>query len=193
MLNGFPIGTVCAFAGQLDPVTGDANNIWKSSCCPSVDSKAGILNPDIPLTHVETIGWMLCDGRFLRKDIYPELFAVIGYLYGNKNDDLFRLPDYRGLFLRGVDAGSGMDPDASNRIAPLGDGKNSGIGSLQCDAMQEHAHTYKSVVLAAPSQQGNAAGQKSSDELTSIPQNPARVTSETRCKNISVNYIIRFR
>lgn len=193
MLNGVPIGTVCPFAGQIHPFTGDANNIWASTGCSSERSQAGILNPDIPLTYPEALGWMLCDGRYLDKDAYPELFAVLGTLYGSK-DDKFRIPDYRGLFMRGVDAGSGLDPQAAERIGPEGKGTSSGIGSLQCDALQKHQHSYKSVVLAAPASQGNAAGQASSDEPTSDPNSPARVSDyETRPKNIAVNYIIKYR
>ena len=192
MQNGTPVGMVCAFAGQLDPVTGDANNVWHNSTCSSRDSKGQLPDPDAPLTHIAVSGWMLCDGRCLNPEAYVELFVVLGYLYGRKND-LFCLPDYRGLFLRGVDAGSGMDPDAETRMGPTGNGKTSGIGSLQCDALQEHAHNYKSVVLSGVSQQGNTAGQTSSDEPTSAPIGTARLATETRPKNISVNYIIKFR
>ncbi len=192
MIGNVPIGTVCAFAGQLDPVTGDANNVWARSGCSSQDSQAGLLDPSVPLTMPEASGWMLCNGRYLSVTAYPELFAVLGYLYGEKNEQ-FALPDYRGLFMRGVDAGSGMDPDAAERIGPQGEGTSSGIGSLQCDTLQQHTHTYKSVVLAAPAKEGNAAGQASSDEPTSTPDEPARVSVETRSKNIAVNYIIRYR
>jgi microcystin-dependent protein len=187
-----PIGTVCAFAGQANPVSGGANNIWQSISCASINSKDGILNPDIPLTFVEAEGWMFCDGRYLSKNAYPELFAVLGYLYGKK-EDTFAIPDYRGLFLRGVDAGSGMDPDADKRVGPQGTGTSSGIGSLQCDAIQDHVHTYEAINVAAVSQQGSAAGQSFGDLNTSSPNSPARVSSETRCKNIAVNYIIRYR
>ncbi len=192
MMQSLPIGSVCAFAGQLNPVSGDANNVWKSSQCGSDKASNAPVNPDVPMTYPEAVGWMLCDGRYLDKAAYPELFAVLGTLYGEQNDS-FAIPDYRGLFLRGVDAGSGMDPDAAERVGPRGSDTSSGIGSLQCDALQKHTHSYKSVVLAAVSQQGNAAGQSSSDEPTSDPDQPARITSETRPKNIAVNYIIRFR
>lgn len=194
MLNGVPIGTVCPFAGQIHPVTGLANNIWStSSTCSSKNAEAGTLNPDIPITYPETLGWMLCDGRYLNIDSYPELFAVLGTLYGSKNN-MFRIPDYRGLFLRGVDAGSGLDPQASQRISPDGNGTSNGIGSLQCDAMQEHKHNYDAVYLAATSSSGNAGAQTSSLKATSDPNSPARVSpDETRPKNIAVNYIIKYR
>lgn len=192
MVSKVMIGTVMAFAGQVKPVSGDANNIWKDSGCSSKDSSSAVVNPDVPLNLLESSGWMLCDGRSLNTKCYPELFCVLGYLYG-RNGDEFRIPDYRGLFLRGVDAGSGMDPDASRRIAPTGEGVSSGVGSLQCDSVQVHTHTYKSATLAAVSQSGNAASQASSDEATSGPDKPARTSSETRSRNVSVNYIINFK
>lgn len=195
MLNGVPIGTVCPFAGQIHPITGDANNIWPSFGCSSQNAQAGSLNADIPLTYSEALGWMLCDGRYLERDAYPELFAVIGTLYGTQGDDKFRLPDYRGLFMRGVDAGSGLDPETAERISPDGTGKSSGIGSLQCDALQQHQHNYNVLLLSAQAQPGSVtAAQESETRQTTGVDSPARVSIyETRPKNIAVNYIIKYR
>jgi microcystin-dependent protein len=194
MFNGVPLGTVCPFAGQVDPVTADANNIWAGSGCSSQNAQTGQLNSKVPLNHLEVGGWMLCDGRYLSPSSFPELFAVLGYLYGERStDSAFRLPDYRGLFLRGVDAGSGMDPQAAERIGPYGQGTDSGVGSLQCDAFEEHTHTYNVILQASTSGQGSAAGQQTTTETTSSPDQPARTASETRSKNVSVNYIIKFR
>lgn len=197
MMNGAPIGAVCAFAGQVDPVSADRSDVWNQAGCPSSTPTAGTADPDVPLTHLESQGWMLCDGRYLPVDAYPELFAVLGTLYGegtNFQQPTFRLPDYRGLFLRGVDAGAGQDPDVKNRKAA--DGKNAtstGIGSLQCDALQEHTHDYQAVQLATPAQTGSAGAKTASAQATGKPNAPARLSSETRPKNISVNYVIRYR
>ncbi|NEO44431.1 MAG: tail fiber protein [Moorea sp. SIO4A3] len=194
MLNGVPIGTVCPFAGRIHPVTGEKNNIFGSSSgCSSQNAQPGTLNPDIPLLYPEALGWMLCDGRYLDKDVYSELFAVLGTLYGS-NNNMFRIPDYRGLFMRGVDAGSGVDPEAAQRISPEGNGTSSGIGSLQWDALQEHQHNYDAVDLAATAGSGNAGAQTSFRKPTSSPNSPALVSAyETRPKNIAVNYIIKYR
>lgn len=194
MSGSVPVGTVCPFAGQVDPVSGDPNNVWASTGCSSQNAKAGTLNPAIPLNRVEAADWMLCDGRYLAPSAYPELFAVLGFLYGKRaTDGAFRLPDYRGLFLRGVDAGSGMDPDASQRVGPEGNSTSSGVGSLQCAAMQDHTHTYKVILQATTSGQGNAAGQATTTDTTSSPDRPALISTETRAKNIAVNYIIKYR
>lgn len=197
MMSGAPIGAVCAFAGQVDPVNGFASDVWQQTGCPAGTAVAGSLDSDVPLNHLESQGWMLCDGRYLPVTDYPELFAVLGFLYGegtNFQQPTFRLPDYRGLFLRGVDAGAGQDPDVKERRAANGkNATDTGIGSLQCDAIQEHSHDYQAVQLATPAQTGNAAAKTASGQATTKPNPPARISTETRPKNISVNYVIRYR
>lgn len=47
--------------------------------------------------------WLPCDGRTLRRAEHEEIFAAIGYDYGRgSTDDEFKLPDYRGRFLKGA-------------------------------------------------------------------------------------------
>ncbi|RUV77971.1 tail fiber protein [Mesorhizobium sp. M1A.F.Ca.IN.020.30.1.1] len=171
------------------------NTIWSNAACSSPGSKSATA-AEAPLSHIESQGWMLCDGRYLNAAAYPELFAVLGSLYGERSSGAeleFRIPDYRGLFLRGFDAGAGMDPDADQRLDPTGTHISNTVGSLQCDAMQDHTHSYDVIQPAGISQQGNAAGTSLSSKPTSSPAAPARVAVETRPKNIAVNYIIKFR
>lgn len=138
---------------------------------------------------------MFCDGRYLSAEAYPELYAVLGYLYGKRTTDgAFRLPDYRGLFLRGVDAGSGMDPEAAQRVGQEGTGTSSGVGSLQCDAFEDHTHDYNVLPQATTGQPGTGGGQGTATDTTTSPNPPARTsTAETRAKNIAVNFIIKYR
>ncbi|MGB3313954.1 MAG: phage tail protein [Albidovulum sp.] len=195
MFSAPPVGSVCPFAGQVDPVSGARNSIWANAACASTGATPA--NPaDAPLNHLESQGWMLCDGRYLIVNAYPELHAVIGSLYGDRttgSDVEFRIPDYRGLFLRGFDAGAGMDPDAKQRWDPTGNNTANVVGSLQCDAMQEHTHNYDVTQPAAISQQGSAAGTSTTSKPTGAPNSPARTTTETRSRNVAVNYIIKFR
>ncbi|MFU6991112.1 phage tail protein [Pseudomonas paraeruginosa] len=196
MSSFIPIGAVCPFAGQVNPVSGAANGTWANSSCAGSSAKPAQLSADAPLLYLESQGWMLCDGRWLASSGFPELFAVIGYLYGRKSEggvDSYRLPDYRGLFLRGFDAGAGLDPDAASRLSPTGGNTANVVGSLQCDALQSHAHQYQVVQPAGISQQGQAAGASFTSQATSVPDAPARSSVETRPRNIAVNYIIRFR
>ncbi|MEM6455007.1 MAG: phage tail protein [Acidobacteriota bacterium] len=195
MIDAAPIGAVCAFAGQIFPSSGDANGAWSNSACGSDSPTTGDEDSDCPITYLEAQGWMPCDGRSLEASEYPELYAVLGTLYGQGSGSTssFRIPDYRGLFLRGADSGAGMDPDAGDRIAPTGAGTFNGVGSLQCDAFETHTHSYDQVALSGTSNQGVAAGLSTNQQPTTEPNSPARTSSETRPKNVAVNYIIRFR
>ena len=161
MSNGAPIGTVCPFAGQVNPVSGNANTVWANTSC-SGGSPAPAKPADAPVSYLEAQGWMLCDGRKLSTAFYPELFAVIGYLYGTaSNGSEFLIPDYRGVFLRGFDGGAGMDPQAADRFSPTGTTVANVVGSLQCDAFQDHTHNYDVVSVSGGTQatfQGAAGG-----------------------------------
>jgi len=110
-------------------------------------------------------------------DVYPELFAVLGYLYGQAQDSngqkMFKLPDYRGLFLRGFDAGAGMDPQAADRLDPTGSSVMNVVGSLQCDALQDHTHNYNIAQPSGISQQGQAAATSVTSKPTTSPNTPA--------------------
>lgn len=71
------------------------------------------------------------NGALLSRRDFPELFGVIGTLYGAGDGiNTFRIPDYRGCELRGWDHGRGLDP-------------NRAFGSYQADAIKGHTHKYK--------------------------------------------------
>lgn len=175
---------------------------WTPFGEPPVGALIAFAGSDQVTNPIEAWGWMLCDGRSLSIYHYPELFAALGYLYGG-SDGSFRIPDYRGYFLRGTDAGAGVDKDAGTRTDPAGGAAtNSGVGSIQPFAMQTHEHTYlAATTTAAPAQDGSAAGAPlAKDQLTTggpvtAPAAPSEVKVsqyETRPSNIYVNYIIKF-
>lgn len=61
-------------------------------------------------------GWMLCLGQAIPRAGYPELFQTIGTTYGvGDGSTTYNLPDCRGRFTAGVDAGA-------NRITNAGSG-----------------------------------------------------------------------
>jgi len=86
-----------------------------------------------------TVSWMLCQGQALKSSEYPELFGVLRNIYGDGIDSEstqrigdFNLPDYRGVFLRSVDAGRGLDKDIPDRQSHLAGGtKGDEVGSYQ--------------------------------------------------------------
>lgn len=55
---------------------------------------SGYIMPHVRSPRVPP-GWLVCDGRVLRKRDYPELAKVIGRAYGSVGVDTFRVPDLR--------------------------------------------------------------------------------------------------
>ncbi len=91
---------------------------------------AGVLVP-WPTEAVPTWG-LECNGALLLISSYPDLFAVLGTRYGGDGVNNFRLPDYRGYFLRVWSHGSGRDPNAGQRSAPVAGGPaGDHVGSVQ--------------------------------------------------------------
>jgi len=84
--------------------------------------------------------WMICDGKALKIAQYEKLFVMIGWSWGKPGGKKFNLPDLRGRFMRGVDDGVRRDPDVTDREASNRGGNTRGVGSVQDDAIQEHAH-----------------------------------------------------
>lgn len=133
-------------------------------------------------------GWLLCNGAEVSRIDYQELFSIIGTTHGEGNSSsTFNLPDYRGLFLRGVDIGQGIDPDASSRTA-MNTGGNSGdkVGSVQNDEFKSHNHPMNT--------QGNVAsgGGYSAYRPGTSGGSGSSGGAETRPKNAYVNYIIKY-
>lgn len=156
-------------------------------------------------------GWLLCDGAALnRNGEYIDLFAVIGTAFGAPDTSTFNIPDLRGQFLRGVDAGAGVDPDVATREASKAGG-NTGdtVGSKQDDAMQRITGSvnnmwgYGSGAAGAfsrsdassnrPAHGSSRARYIHFDNANSKSPTAAKTSDyETRPKNVSVNYIIKY-
>lgn len=78
-------------------------------------------------------GFLYCNGGAVSRTTYSTLYAIIGDSFGEGDGSTtFNVPDMRGLFPRGMDDGSGNDPDAASRAA-ANTGGNTGdnIGSEQ--------------------------------------------------------------
>ncbi|EJF81580.1 Phage Tail Collar Domain [Candidatus Bartonella washoeensis] len=72
-------------------------------------------------------GWLLCDGATYERKDYPQLFKAIGDKWGKDSDTTFKVPDFRGMFLRGFDDGRGLDP-------------NRHFTNVQQDSIKSHTH-----------------------------------------------------
>lgn len=133
--------------------------------------------------------WLVCDGRAVSRATYPALFDAIGTTYGVGNGSTtFNLPDLRGVFVRGHDAGRNLDPGR-------------GFGSFQDHAMER---IYGEFIQAAHDQvhatgpfynTGRQAGRcaENSDPRFVCAFDSSRVVktaNETRPKNIAFLYCI---
>jgi microcystin-dependent protein len=170
---------------------------------------AAFAGPDVPA------GWLLCNGGEVARAEYPELFAAIGTVHGSGNGaSTFRLPDYRGLFLRGADLQAGRDPDAATRTAALNGGNvGDSVGTIERAATAlpatafrtstDGAHTHK-LVGGLYKGSGDSIGSFPGGTPFLLQQSVTdsqgahahAVASggdkETRPANASVNYIIKF-
>ena len=149
--------------------------------------------------YVPPPGWLICDGALLPIVDYPDLFQTLVFAHGRSDDGTrFRLPDYRGLFLRGVDQGSGHDPDATNRKAPgRGASEGDAVGSLQGDSVAAHSHNLPEGEVKGKKRFGGNSQRSLGGEDTEITEDsPATAMvggGETRPRNSAVYWIIRAR
>jgi hypothetical protein len=165
-------------------------------------------------------GWLSCDGSAVSRTTYANLFAAIGTASGSGDGSTtFNLPDYRGMFLRGVDSGSGRDPDTLARTAAA-TGGNAGnlVGSVEAQGtarnglgINDSGHAHQGVIGGAVgggniivSGAGGIAGQLlgfgglgSGNTTLSAATTTSNVAlnagdRETRPLNAYVTYIIKF-
>ncbi len=103
---------------------------------------AGTIMPFAGPKNKIPVGWLYCDGAsYATTGMYGALYSAIGTAWGDDGGN-FRVPDLRGYFLRGVNDGAGIDPDAASRTAKNSNG-NTGdaVGSYQTDQFFSHNHT----------------------------------------------------
>lgn len=148
------------------------------------------------------LGWAICGGTQFGIGQYPELFRTIGTSNGGDGLATFNIPDYRGFFLRGVDASGEIDPEASTRAAPRsGAASGARAGSIQAGATAmpqlspptaQVPHIPQGVHFANPSP-APVAG----TEFVTVPATEAGIATtgggdaETRPINAYVNFIIK--
>lgn len=141
--------------------------------------------------------WLQAKGQSLEIRKHQKLFDAIGTLWGSSSTGHFNLPDLRGQFVRGWDANSGIDPEATLRTLPPGapvsnTAKGDQVGSQQPESVAAHSHD-----LAAPGHWGDKYGSTagwSRDngvlEATTVATS-AVGGKETRPKNVAVLFCIR--
>lgn len=128
--------------------------------------------------------YLLCNGASYQRTDYPYLFDFIGTTYGANNTTTFKVPDLRGLFVRGLNTtSSGYDPNRS-------------LGTVQTDGFMLHNHELNQAFNPTGSAASPFTGTwKVKNYTKSPPDSPVNVYStggaETRPYNIALPYIIR--
>jgi microcystin-dependent protein len=88
-------------------------------------------------------GWLLCDGALVLQATYGALFTAIGHTYNGNVDPgggQFRLPDYRGRALVGVDGAAGR-LSANDALGQSGGAEKHTLLSAE-SGMPGHGHGH---------------------------------------------------
>lgn len=174
--------------------------------------------PTFPAKNIEP------NGALLSRTTYPELnalYAAQGYPYG-AGDGLttFKIPDYRGRFLRHVSGDSTNDPDKLSRADRGDTTAGNVVGTTQTDEFESHTHVQQgtfstnnsgththgidnaantvadvrtdgSNVVAGPNAGNTDAGGNHDHNVTIGGATQARGGNESRPININVYYMLR--
>ena len=177
-----------------------ATGIFYSQHAQSDEGEAAALSDALPVgTIVAWAGdlksipsdWRLCNGRSLNRGKFPALFEAIGTSWGGDGSRRFNLPDLRGRFLRGVDGGTGRDPDAGNRKACKPGGNSSGVGSVQNDSFQNHTHNDNGHVHVMHTHPGSDAMFPDGSGIV-FPYNPGGETENSHTGRANLTGAVRF-
>ncbi len=158
-------------------------------------------------------GFLLCDGSEISRITFAGLFAKISTFHGEGNGSTtFNLPDMRGKFVRGVDNGETNDPDAGSRSAVNNGNSGDNVGSVQDNAFQSHRHRIglnnnadgiRTALIASGGGTGTVYDATAHGGINTGPvfgstisdfnsgAGGAKISTETRPKNIYVNFIIK--
>ena len=98
------------------------------------------------------LGWKLCNGGLLPQKGNEQLYKILGKgkIYGEDEDGSFHLPNYRGLFLRGVDEGKMQRDHQDRRFSHNNRVRTTTIpiGSYQEHAFNQHDHSGSETIKA---------------------------------------------
>jgi microcystin-dependent protein len=169
-----PIGAVLPYAGEVSTQT---------------------------LPALEAAGWLACNGAKQVVSNFQLLYTTISNMFGADDQASFRVPDFRGKFLRGVvgqllPGQPSMDPDYLTRTAPqpgLAFPGNTGnqVGSMEPTQFATHAHSYaynNDYWSTAATAIGDHAETNAGQTWTSVSNSDV---TESRPINVNINYLIR--
>lgn len=142
------------------------------------------------------LGWFGCDGAEKDIALYGELFDLLQYTYGQGSGTNFKLPDLRGLFVRGIQTGAGGN-------GGIDTGRS--LNDVQQDMIENHKHAtdpsfgslellFDSGTTVSQWQNANAptafAGKVKADDI--LNGNNIGGGVETRPINMALLYCIKY-
>lgn len=131
-------------------------------------------------------GWLYCDGAYISQSAYADLYVALGAHYGVSGSD-FRLPDLRHEFVRGT---SSLSSDLGVK---QGQSIQSHRHELQDDDGNEHfALSDANLGSSAGSDAVQYQGPNETGADTGISHTSYYGSSETRPRNMALNYIIKY-
>jgi|DEB0MinimDraft_10_1074344.scaffolds.fasta_scaffold32057_3 microcystin-dependent protein len=165
----------------------EANSGWV--VLGTVDDTAGTFLPTaggLPAGAVQVFamnsapsGWLSCDGSAISRTTYSTLFSAISTTYGTGDGSTtFNLPDLRGEFIRGWDAGRGID---SGRT----------FGTAQSDAFEAHNHNVSWTAAEGGSGAGSRVENYNAGYNNRVTETVGDA-NETRPRNIAMLYCIKY-
>lgn len=95
-------------------------------------------------------GFLECNGATISRTTYAALFAVLGITYGSGDGSTtFKIPDYRGEFIRGFDNGRGVDRGRALTSAQVDATAKNGLrGTTSSNG--SHTHSLKGMGSGIP-------------------------------------------
>lgn len=213
------IGTINTKLDSLGATVGGQSTAITAAATPVgiVSAFDGVVAPS---------GYLLCDGSAISKTNYPALFTVIGTSHDTQINTttgtaftapatgFFRLPDYRGVFLRGAGTTNlgitvtvgGWQDDATAKNGLSNTANSLTGGSTDSQGIHSHNVYFKdnaaggsavgTVSTAGSSPSGtrmtDLSGAHSHSVTGTIPAQTITGETETRPQNRGVSYIIKY-
>ena len=146
------------------------------------DAKVGDLKYSLHTVNHE--GWILCDGQSLDTTTYSALYNVIGSNYG-MDGTKFRVPDYRGFFLRAYGTN-----DKNNALSSFWGSANSSLTTPQKEQLPNASFSQW---IGWTGRQGNGNPDGSGDSSTegsnwTYPRGPNSTTVSFYLGNLNGIY-----
>ena len=157
----------------------DLNNVEQARSNLNISDLTGAIMPFS--FSLPPDGWLECNGAEISRITYANLFNKISTIYGSGDGiNTFNIPDLRGEFIRGWDNGRGID---SGRL----------FATLQIDDFKSHQHqTFFNSAVSDGWGSGGRLNQGRDYHLTYDKSSNFVGGSETRPRNIAMNYCIRY-